>query len=111
MEDRIKIVKGNSCCVVCLHKSHLADSCKFKDSDKNVCGLGGCIKHHHTLLHGSQDPFVKNMNTVVSFGEEAGVEYEETVVDEELVDWSEELYERLNNNLIEQGKKKKAIAT
>ena len=36
------------------------DMCFDKDNTKRVCGLDGCVSHHHPSLHGAKDPQVAN---------------------------------------------------
>ena len=64
LEDRVKLVKTCSACAVCLSSSHLAANCNYKDKGNWVCGMEGCVSHHHPTLHGSRDVYVK-ISTVV----------------------------------------------
>ena len=64
LEDRVKLVKASNACAICLSSSHLAANCNYKDKDNWVCGMDGCVSHHHPTLHGSRDVYVK-ISTVV----------------------------------------------
>ena len=59
-------------CVICLHPNQGVDKCFDKDNTKRVCGLDGCVSHHHPSLHGAKDPQVANCSVTTlrleSFG-------------------------------------------
>ena len=63
--DKVNVVKSSKSCAVCLHPSHTTDKCDFKDKDKNICGMDGCLSHHHPCLHGSKDIFVTGVNVLL----------------------------------------------
>ena len=63
--DKVNVVKTSRSCAVCLHPSHTSDKCDFKDKEKNICGMDGCVSHHHPCLHGSKDVYVTGVNVLL----------------------------------------------
>lgn len=49
--EKWKIAEKNKLCYRCLSEDHGAKTCKRK----NICGVNGCEKTHHQLLHGEPD--------------------------------------------------------
>ena len=63
VEERVKLVRTANACAVCLHSSHQASTCRYKDTASWICGINSCKSHHHPTLHGSKDAYMK-INTL-----------------------------------------------
>ena len=63
--DKVNVVKSSKSCAICLHPSHTSDRCDFRSQDKNICGMDGCVSHHHPCLHGSKDIYVTGVNVLL----------------------------------------------
>ncbi|XP_046632214.1 uncharacterized protein LOC124311889 [Daphnia pulicaria] len=47
LEERIKIIKENGCCLRCLSKGHMSKDC----TSRKKCIINNCGQPHHSLLH------------------------------------------------------------
>ena len=47
VENRLKEVRGHGLCFSCLGRRHWSSQCRLKKK----CGVNGCSKSHHALLH------------------------------------------------------------
>ncbi|XP_054266241.1 uncharacterized protein LOC128988686 [Macrosteles quadrilineatus] len=56
VQSRWELVKNNKVCFNCLKIGHRATQCR----KKGVCGLNGCVYHHHNLLHNNIKQDKKN---------------------------------------------------
>ena len=82
VDKRTEMAKKGGYCPVCLYPGHNAATCKNADSSRYVCGVKGCDKHHHPILHGSKDKYVTSVNVVKA------MEYSEAGVTSRDVDFS-----------------------
>ena len=49
-EDKIRLVKEKRACWSCSESGHRSRNCKLRER----CGIDGCLKFHHPLLHLAQ---------------------------------------------------------
>ena len=62
--ERSNCIENTKWCPLHLSSTHDYQSCTQKSSNRLLCGINGCTKHHHRSLHGSTTPFVVNINTI-----------------------------------------------
>ena len=56
------VIKGDNC-LICLHHEHSTDSCFGIDQQRTICGMDGCKKRHHPLLHSAPQSTVQAVQT------------------------------------------------
>ena len=62
--QRSDCVQNANWCPIHLTGSHDYDKCAQKNDPRYLCGVNGCVKHHHSSLHGSTTPFLATVNTM-----------------------------------------------
>ena len=56
VDEKGKIVRDQTLCVLCFNKSHDVSSCPRKSSGWKECDVNNCNKWHNRLLHGANVP-------------------------------------------------------
>ena len=52
VKGRMDVVRVSRLCFTCLKPGHLSRVCR----SQHGCGIEGCLRRHHTLLHISTEP-------------------------------------------------------
>ena len=61
VDGKATLAKAAEACPHCLAAGHAVADCRAfarKDDKEKQCGIDGCKKKHHPLLHGTSDPYV-----------------------------------------------------
>ena len=64
--QRGECLEKSNWCPVYFVGTHKLSDCNVKSDSKNVCGVDGCMKHHHKSLHGGSSPFIASVMSTSS---------------------------------------------